>query len=174
MLRVRALAALLLASALVIAGCAADEEGLSGPSAPEPAPLLSKLAGGLLACDPLPYAATSRTIGPEGGLLTVGPHRLAIPAGALSAPVTITAEAPVGTVNSVQLGPEGLQFAPGKPASLTLSYANCPLHARLLPKRIAYTDDVLRILSYLLSVDDLLGKRVTAPLEHFSRYVVAW
>jgi hypothetical protein len=171
--RVPGLAALLLASALVTVGCTAGED-VNGPSAPEPSALLTKLAGGLLACEPLPHAAASQTVGPEGGVLTVGPHRLAIPAGALAAPVTITAEAPVGTVNSVKLGPEGLQFAPGKPASLTLSYANCPLQARLLPKRIAYTDDVLRILSYLLSVDDLLGQRVTARLEHFSRYVVAW
>ena len=174
MLRVRGLAALLVASALVIAGCTSGEDGPSGPSAPEPSPLLTKLVGGLLACDPLPFSGTSQTVGPDGGVLTVGPHRLAIPAGALTAPATITAEAPVGTVNSVSLGPQGLRFAPGKPASLTLSYANCPLPARLLPKRVAYTDDVLRILSYLLSVDDLLGQRVTARLEHFSRYVVAW
>jgi hypothetical protein len=174
MMRVRALAALLLSSALVIAGCT-SEEGLSGPSAPELSPLLGTGIGtGLLACTPLPFASASQVVGPEGGTLTVGPHSLTIPAGALAAPVTISAEAPVGTVNAVRLGPEGLHFAPGKPARLTLSYANCPLTAQLLPKRIAYTDDLLRILSYLLSVDDLLRERVTAPLEHFSRYVVAW
>ncbi len=88
--------------------------------------------------------------------------------------MVITAEAPVGTVNSVQLQPEGLQFAQGRPARLTLSYANCPLLGRLLPKRIAYTTDLLEILSYVLSVDDLLNKRVTGALEHFSRYAVAW
>jgi hypothetical protein len=86
----------------------------------------------------------------------------------------ISAEAPVGTVNSVRLFPEGLKFAAGKPAQLTLSYGNCPLLGQVLPKRIAYTTDLLQILSYVLSVDDLLHKRVTGSLEHFSRYAVAW
>src|SRR6185295_19908172 len=106
--------------------------------------------------------------------LTVGPHTLTVPAGALGAPVLITADAPVGTVNSVRFGPEGLQFAAGKPATLTLSYANCPLLGSLLPKRVAYTTDLLAILSYVTSLDDLLARKVTGSLAHFSRYAVAW
>jgi len=43
-----------------------------------------------------------------------------------------------------------------------------------LPKRIAYTDDNLNILSYLLSLDNLLSKRVTGKVNHFSDYVVGW
>lgn len=181
MMRIRALAALLLASGLAITACTSGEDGIAGPSTPEPSQLLSGggllgtgIGSGLLACNPLPYAVTRQVVGPAGGTLVVGPHSLTVPAGALSDTVTITAEAPAGTVNSVKLLPEGLHFAPGKPARLTLSYANCPLLGRLLPKRIAYTTDLLQILSYLLSVDDLVAKRVTASLEHFSRYVVAW
>jgi len=182
MIRIRVFTALLLASALGIASCTPGEGGIAGPSAPEPSQLLSSGGGllgtgigsGLLACTPLPYAVTTQTVGRLGGSLVVGPHTLTIPAGALTGSVAITAEAPVGTVNSVRLLPEGLHFAPGIPARLTLSYANCPVTAQLLPKRIAYTTDLLQILSYLASVDDLLGKRVTAKLEHFSRYAVAW
>jgi len=132
-------------------------------------PSLAALGGGLLV-----GKATLNILWPEGGTLLVGPPQLTIPAGALSTPVQITAEAPVGTVNSVQLSPEGLTFAAGKPASLTLSYANCPLLGQLLPKRIAYTTDLLAILSYVVSVDDLLAKRVSGTLAHFSRYAVAW
>jgi hypothetical protein len=134
----------------------------------------TSIGGGLLACNPLPYAADSTVIGPSGGTLAVGPHTLTVPAGALAAPVLITAEAPVGPVNSVRFGPEGLQFAAGRFATLTLSYANCPLLGSLLPKRIAYTSDLLSILSYVISVDDLLNRRVSGSLEHFSRYAVAW
>ena len=165
---------------LTFAGCT-DGDGPTGLSG-EPSTLLGGSGGllgtgigtGLLACEALPYAINTVTIGPEGGTISVGPHVLRVPAGALSQPVAITAEAPVGRVNSVRLLPEGLVFAAGKPARLTLSYANCPLLGQMLPKRVAYTDDVLSILSYLLSVDDLLGRKVSANLEHFSRYVVAW
>jgi hypothetical protein len=129
-------------------------------------------ATGLLRCTPLPYASASKLIGPAGGELRVGPHVLRIPAGALSQPVLITAEAPSESVNSVRFSPEGLHFA--RPAALTMSYANCNLVGRLIPKRIAYTTDALDILSYLLSLDNFLQQQVTGRLEHFSRYALAW
>lgn len=129
---------------------------------------------GLLYCSPLPYASTTQWVGTGGGTITVGPHTLTIPAGALSQGVMITAEAPSDSVRSVRLLPEGLTFAPGNPARLTLSYTNCSLLGSLAPKRIAYTTDLLELLQLLPSIDDLLRKRVTAPLEHFSRYAVSW
>jgi hypothetical protein len=134
--------------------------------------LLGRL--GLLQCSPLPFAQNSKTIGPAGGDLQIGPHLLHVPAGALSQPVLITGQAPSDVVNSVRLFPEGLQFAAGKPATLTMTYANCSLLGRIAPKRIAYTTDDLHILSYLLSLDNLLSKVVTGRVEHFSRYAVAW
>jgi hypothetical protein len=88
--------------------------------------------------------------------------------------VLITARAPSDTVNSVTLGPSGLTFAAGKPAQLTLSYANCSLVSQLLPQHIAYTTDLLKILSYIASVENPLAKTVTGNLPHFSRYAVAW
>lgn len=132
------------------------------------------LARGLLSCRPLPADSAQQVIGPRGGTIRVGPHTLTIPAGALSRNVTITAQAPSDSVNSVRLFPEGLTFARGKPATLTLSYSNCSLLGRLLPKRVAYTTDLLQILQLLPSLDDLLHQRVSAPLQHFSRYAVAW
>ena len=183
MKRVQILSAVLLAGALNLMSCSSEQDGPTGPGeTPAPSALLGSgdgllgtgIGSGLLACDPLPFASTARTVGPDGGTIVVGPHTLAVPAGALTAPVLITAEAPVGTVNSVRLLPEGLRFAAGRPARLTLSYANCPLTARLLPKRIAYTTDLLEILSYVLSVDDLFHRKITGRLEHFSRYAVAW
>jgi len=176
----RVLFAFVLAGALSLASCSSPEEPVApGDEAPSAQLAGNGLLGtpigsGLLACNPLPYAADSALIGPSGGTLAIGPHTLTVPAGALASPVLITAEAPVGTVNSVRFGPEGLQFAAGKPAALTLSYANCPLLGSLLPKRIAYTTDLLSILSYVTSADDLLNRRVSGSLQHFSRYAVAW
>jgi len=128
---------------------------------------------GLLQCSALPAASSTQTIGPAGGTITVGPHVLRIPAGALSAPTLITATIVSGQgVNAVRFQPEGLRF--NSSAYLTMSYANCNLLGKLLPKRIAYTSDLLDILEYLLSIDNLFGKNVTGQVKHFSEYVIAW
>jgi hypothetical protein len=176
---------LLLATALALAsGCnPGDSSTAPTPDLPAPSALLGGTGGGLLGtglgqglltCTPLPYSETQQTVGVAGGTIKIGPHTLTIPAGALASSVVITAQVPSEAVNSVRLQPEGLAFAPGKPARLTLSYANCSLLGQLLPKRIVYTTDLLQILQWLLSVDDPLHQRVSANLEHFSRYAVAW
>jgi len=132
--------------------------------------LVGKL--GLLRCTPLPDAKSSAVIGPAGGRMQIGQYTLQVPAGALARPVQISGEQLPDTVNSVRFAPEGLQFA--RPATLTMTYANCNLLGRVLPKRIAYTSDNLQILTYLLSLDNLFSKQVTGQVNHFSRYAVAW
>jgi hypothetical protein len=130
------LLAVLLAVCLFTTSCG---EVPSSPVAPAavPAPqadLIGSLLAptGLLKCSDLPYAATTRTIGPLGGSISAGPHTLFIPAGALDAATTITMTAPTGRgVNQVHFEPEGLQF--DRPAALTMSYANCSVLGKLLP-----------------------------------------
>jgi hypothetical protein len=161
--------------ALVLSsGC--GDRTLTAPQAPAPsADLIGSLLGatGLLKCSNLPYASTTTTIGSGGGTLTAGPHTLVIPPGALAQPTTITMTLPTGLgVNAVQFQPAGLKFR--RPAALTMSYANCSLLGKLLPKQIAYATDNLQILYYLLSLDNLLSKYVTGQVNHFSTYVVAW
>lgn len=153
------------------------------PTAPArtPAPSSSLLGGltstvstTLFACAPQPYAADTAVVGPAGGTLVIGPHRLAIPAGALSRTVTIIGEAPVDTVVSVRFQPEGLTFDPSHLPRLTLDYSHCTLVSNLVPKQIVYTTDALSILNLLPSIDDLLHRQVSANIKHFSRYAVAW
>lgn len=172
---VRALAVLILVL-LVSPSCS---ESPTSPKAPAVQPIHTDLIGGLLGatgllkCSNLPYASSTATIGPLGGRISAGPHTLVIPSGALLAPTQITMTAPTGLgVNAVKFQPAGLQFR--TPAALTMSYANCSLLGKILPKRIAYTDDRLNILYYLLSLDNLLSKYVTGKVNHFSDYVVAW
>src|SRR5260370_26367714 len=171
----RILVVALLAGGLALASACSDRT----PTTPQPpAPsgsLLGSLLGptGLLTCSNLPYDSTTQTIGIGGGSLSVGPHTLIIPPGALSKPTAITMVLPTGLgVNAVKFKPAGLQFR--TPAPLTMRYANCSLLGKLLPKRIAYTTDNLQILYYLLSLDNLLSKDVTGPVNHFSAYVIAW
>jgi hypothetical protein len=124
----------------------------------------------LLLCSSQPYAVESEWIGPEGGILYVGTHRLVIPRNALSHRVRITAEQIPGKTNSVRFSPEGLQFE--RPAVLTMTYNNCALV--LLQKKIVYTDEQLKILEVLRSLDLFRNKSVTAPIDHFSRYAMAY
>lgn len=173
--------ALALATA-ILAGCSAQPD-LTGPADPAPNHLLggaTGLLGGtvqgiqgvLLTCRPLPRQSASAVIGTAGGTIQVGPHSLRIPRGALARSTRITAEILSDGVSSVKFGPEGLQFA--KPAELALSYSHCYGPGLLLPKRIAYTTDLLAILEILRSSDDLRARVVKAPLDHFSRYAVAY
>ena len=160
---------------LFVVSC--GEFGPVGPSSSIGAPqadLIGSLlqSTGLLSCSPLPYDSVTQTIGPSGGIIHVGPHWLAVPPGALSSSVSITAVAPSGKVNLVRFTPEGLRF--DRSAALTMSYQNCSLLGKLLPKKIAYVDDQLHILDYLLSLDLLSLRTVTGELKHFSGYAVAW
>src|SRR6266581_4494463 len=93
-------------------------------------------------------------------------------AAARAVPTTITAVVRSDTVNVVRFQPQGLQF--DRPASLTMSYANCGLLGSLGPKEIAHTTDRLEILSYLPSVDAPAARTVTGQLQHFSDYAIAW
>jgi len=131
-------------------------------------------ATGLLQCSELPFDSETRWIGRNGGTITAGPHTLTIPPGALDEWTRITMSAPSGHgINAVHFEPDGLDF--DRPAALTMSYSNCSLLGKLLPKRIAYTDDDYEKIYYFLrSLDDIFSKRVTGRIDHFSDYVVAW
>lgn len=124
----------------------------------------------LLTCSPQSYDSETETIGPEGGTVKVGKHSLFIPRGALTQRVKITAEQIRGRTNSVRFSPEGLHFQ--KPAVLTMSYENCAIN--LLKKKIVYTDERLSILQLLFSLDYPKYDYVSAPIDHFSRYAVAY
>jgi hypothetical protein len=166
-----------LALAVAIGSCQTDDAitGVPTDAQVEPdAGLLGSLLGptGLLSCDPLPPDADTATLGPLGGRLQIGPHVLYVPAGALTRRVRITGEIVPGNINAVHFTPQGLQFE--QSARLTMSYENCRLLNRLLPKRIAYVDDGLNILEFVLSYDLLSLKKVRGRIDHFSSYAIAW
>ena len=182
----RRMTALFLAAVLA-AGVSCTSDHSLGPSAPAGPSTMAQadgqqselILGGLLenlknlrllSCSPQPYVSTTQVVGPSGGTIYVGTHKLVIPAGALRRDYTIRAEQVTHRVNSVRFSPEGLKF--DKPAKLTLSYSNCsPL---MLLKRVVYTDELLRILELIPSLDNLKTKTVTGDIRHFSRYAVAW
>ena len=92
-----------------------ESESPESPS-PEPPPPELPLPSspspslGFVKCTPQPYASSTATIGPAGGIIDANGHRLTIPAGALDSAVVITMEAPSDTIRSVRFAPEGLTF----------------------------------------------------------------
>lgn len=124
----------------------------------------------LIQCEPLRYRGEVRIIGPAGGEIGVGPHKLRIPSGALKEYRVITAEIPVSQNVSVKLSPSGLQFQ--KPAELMLSYTHCE-RPEAYRHSVVYVDDLGRILEWLSSWDYASYDQVFGTLDHFSRYAVA-
>lgn len=125
---------------------------------------------GLLTCQEQQYAVTYQTVGSQGGTIRIGKHSLVIPRGALRQNVRIKAEQMRGPTNSVRFSPEGLRFH--KPATLALNYQNCQNVE--VPKAVVYTTEQFKVLEILRSLDLLRLRIITAPIDHFSRYAVAY
>jgi hypothetical protein len=189
---------------VLVAGvsCTNDTTGVDSPAAPEtPAEptvetslLLGELLGGLtepvgglldllggvvttlvdvtglLECSEQRYEVERETIGPRGGSIRVGSHLLVIPRGALTENVRITAEQMPGPTNSVRFSPHGLYFK--KSAVLTMSYGNC--RDVDLPKAIIYATEEFVPEEILRTIDLFRWRKVTAPIDHFSRYALAF
>jgi hypothetical protein len=144
----------------------------------------------LLRCPPQPFVGQAKVIGPDGGTLELGTHRLIIPQGALSAPVVITGELTTGPLVAVDFAPHGLTFA--KPVLLQVAYTQCGgsasghgegtddegskggHHGRHGKGRheVVYVGPDEGIVEHLPSTDDDHGNAVSAWLSHFSRYAV--
>jgi hypothetical protein len=183
-------AALLGVVALTLAACTADfapnaPKSPAGLAPSEPSNLLGILDGtdggllqGLLSslslhpCDSPDLGSITKSIGPAGGVMKIGPHSLTVPAGALPETVNITATARTGKYVRIDFEPHGLRFA--SPATLGLSYAHCASRP-LLPKVVYVSGDgdLLSILELVPSLTEFSSDRVTARLRHFSGYAIA-
>lgn len=180
-----------LAAALLLAGgCDTVTEppvAPTGPSVEERSELLGGLTDGLLGGDGLSYVrntlgditkqVVSGVVTPFGGTLEVLGHQIVVPAGAVSRPTLFVMSAlptseiqvelyafDVGTWEDV--GDAGFEI----PVQLSLSYDAAQVdhperlvivHVRRDGKRIP-----------LPSVVDTENRRVTASLDHFSRYAL--
>lgn len=127
--------------------------------------------GPLIVCVPRDYNGDARIIGPEGGELKVGPHRLTIPPGALERPVVITAEAPTALEVVLEFRPHGLTFR--KRPVISFDYKHC-LRPSWLQERVAYLGDRDEVLEWPESHDRQYSRQVEAHIDHFSRYAVAF
>lgn len=150
--------------------CAGSETPLA-PKSADPAIALSKGKDGkkVAVCKLQKEEWKTAQIGTHGGKVKVGNVSLVVPAGALTRTVSITAHTLPTTSASVQLLPEGLQFA--VPSTLTMDYSKC--QTPLLGVNVVYVqkDSVTEVEP---SKNHPFLKRVSAPIRHFSSYAVAY
>jgi hypothetical protein len=170
-------------AAVVLTSCA-DDHLPTTPAAPSPDPsLIGDVLGGvtgtvgglvnrlgLVSCNVQTTHTASAEIGPLGGVLRVGPHSLTVPPYALRERVRISAVADKGQHVQIKFEPQGLTFR--RPTLLTMSYSECSL---LSPTRlrIVYVNDGLQILEVLPTLTSVLTRSAYAPVDHFSRYMLA-
>jgi hypothetical protein len=125
-----------------------------------------------LRCEPQDYMADAEVIGPDGGEIKLGKHKLVIPKGALKREVVITAEAPVSQLVEVEFEPHGLKFE--RPVQLVLSYDHCIVPLGYTYRIVYVNENRQQVLEFPPSKDDKALKEVKADIGHFSGYVVAW
>lgn len=120
-------------------------------------------------CEPKDYDFDMAVIGPQGGSLEVGHHKLVIPRGALTQNTLITMERPSSLLIEVEFSPHGTTFLVAP--TLELDYSECYLPADH-EYRVAYTSENGKVLEYAVSADK--GGHVQAYIWHFSRYAIAY
>jgi hypothetical protein len=130
----------------------------------------SRIGVDLLICQPQAYDAETAIIGPSGGEIRAGDHKLIIPEGALQDWTVITMEVPPSLLVEVKFTPHGVHF--DRQPLLKLSYKDCWVPHNH-PFSIVYLDDIGTILERPLSVDLKHFGEVYGWIDHFSRYAVA-
>jgi hypothetical protein len=123
--------------------------------------------GRVLNCTPTEASYGSALIGPAGGDLIIGTHRLIVPAGALTKFVEISGTVPSGETFRIDLQPHGLQFK--KPAGLILDASSCAS----VPT-IVYLLDDLYPQEPIPAVYSHFWHTIAAPIWHFSGYAIAF
>ena len=188
-----------LALTLAVAGCSSDHltapatvpATLSAQSAAPTHDLLGGLLGtvtntlgltsvrGVQRTTPLAEPITVvKTIGQEGGYLSIPQAgvTVVVPAGALSSPTEITMTARAGSMIAYDFAPHGITFARPLVFTQSLRGTNAGLLSTI---RLGYYSNpsllgsTTAVVSELISgLGNLLTGSFTAPIKHFSGYVV--
>lgn len=122
--------------------------------------------------------SVSKVIGPNGGVIPVGLHKLAIPRDALSDTVTITAVLVGDSVRGVRFAPHGLTFLAD--VELTLDARDCAIGGPNWqdelgpPPVIVYVDQNDVVLETITTTYSPSQKTAVGLIRHFSGYALAW
>ncbi|HET7583456.1 MAG TPA: hypothetical protein VFK13_01025 [Gemmatimonadaceae bacterium] len=165
----------------LIAGC--DEPTATRSMTDEsPTSVLSEVtatvltAPSLLVCPSTTAQSASATIGPNGGILSVGGNVVVIPRGAVPTDTKFTITVPASQHLEVDISAEGFDtFNFAVPALIALDYGRCADSA-IPSKSLAawYIDRSTKSLLQLMgSFDDRLTRHVIFATGHLSGYAIA-
>jgi len=166
--------AVLLALLWVVSGCSERPTPVQSSSSKRYAPVVRPAHGKVAAADQ--WVEATRTITPEaGGAIEVGDEiigksSLAVPPGAVSAPVEITMKATTS-------GPVVVEFAPkfefAKPVTVSISYRGADLTGvDETNLTVLYNNEASSEWELVTSAVNLNSKAVVGYLRHFSQYAV--
>lgn len=144
---------------------AADKGGVIPGSVGGPSSLVGN--GRFKGCTARDAQVGTATIGPSGGELVVGTHRLIVPPGALTETVQISGTAPADSVTRIFFEPHGLQFK--KPAGLILDASNC-----IEVPSVVYINEIGVASAPIAAIYSNWWHTIAAPIDHFSGYEVAF
>lgn len=166
---------ILAGAALVLSACSGTEITAPPRSAAPPSALRGVVPGSegngssssvtALACNVPSPLQGSAVIGPSGGTLDIGPHRLIIPPGALTQELPIS-----GTIRSANGGveidfePTGTQFK--KPAGLIFDASSCGSVPDAVYLNPIGTNELIP------AIYSNWWHTIAAPIEHFSIYLI--
>ena len=163
---------LIVTTALAMAAC----EQPAGPL-PDPPALASTSPGpSLIECPTNVVRSASTTIHPTGGELTLGGHKVVVPAGAVLVPVTITLSEPISNYMEISVRVNGAEHHEFHiPVTITLSYARCTRsNVDKLKLNVWHIDETTKaFLNNMGGDDDKVARAITFSTGHFSGYVVA-
>lgn len=161
----------------IVAGCAGSDATSPNRSAPSVASMEAKApgsvgkgtmsGGSLKGCTPRDPQYGTAIIGPSGGELIVGTHRLIVPPGALNQTVEISGSAPDAETPTIFFEPHGLQFK--KPAGLILDASSCTD----VPD-VVYLNEIGVVSEPIPAIYSTLWRTIAVPIDHFSGYAVAF
>jgi hypothetical protein len=138
-------------------------------------------ANGILRTNPLPYPITvTRTIGQSGGVLSIPAAgvTVVVPAGALDSDTRITMTARAGSLLAYDFAPHGITFKVPLVFNQSLNGTNAGLLSPLGLKLGYYSDPSLLgkttalVSEVVTGLTSILTRTFTAPINHFSGYVV--
>lgn len=141
--------------------------------------LLSDSTSQFLACpSALPAVSATGTIGALGGVLTAGPLRLEVPAGAVTLPTLFELVVPPSPYMEVQLHAVGVErFVFEQPVTVTLDYSRCPSATGPAgaPLKVVHVAPLTRAVLEDMGGEVNPGTRtIRFSTGHFSSYVVAY
>jgi hypothetical protein len=165
-----------LATAIVVAtalACAGPDRATRPEFGGTPALLVGRTSG-LLECPGSVPRYASGVVTPEaGGTVMVGGFSIALPAGAVAEPQTLSITVPESPFLEVDIRVEGVEhFQFLQPAVVTLDYSRCGISTAQLGELTAwYLDPATKTpLENMGGVDDRLSRKLTFVTPHLSGY----